>query len=152
MAEGYESLPRLGRMRINHLGEEDWNFSPLTPRFIWGGPYYQALQLPCPTGLNLFVLLPHHHKIITCRNNFLLDAVQSKVNSCLADFEEAEGCRCSSALVLPSYSPSTSSCLARKSSADIGEWKCLQGVIVHCNPIYGPPKCCKCHSHRRDCH
>lgn len=133
MAEGYESLHRLGKTRDKSPEEGRLELLSSYTFVHLGGPYYQALQLPCPAGLNLFVSHPHHHKIITWRNNFLLDAVQSKVNSCLADFEEAEGCCRSSAHHLPFYSSATSSCLACKSSTgkEIGSaWKELLSSVT----------------------
>lgn len=117
VAEGYESLPGTGRMRDKSPeGGGLELLSPLTPGFICGGPYYWALQLPCPASLNLFVPHHHHHhKIITLRNNFLLDAVHPKVNSRLADFEEAEGC-CSACSHPPCASLLSFPCLACKRS------------------------------------
>lgn len=132
MAEGYESLHRLGKTRDKSPEEGRLELLSSYTLVHFGGPYYQALQLPCPAGLNLFVSHPHHHKIITWRNNFLLDAVQPKVNSCLADFVEAEGCcRFNSHHLF--HFLATSSCLACKSSTgkEIGRaWKELLSSVT----------------------
>lgn len=138
-AEGCESLSRLGRTGDKSPGGGGPGLlSPLSPRFIRGGgrPYYRALQLPCPAGLNLFVLLPHRHKIITLPNNFLLVAVQLKVNSRRADFEEAEGCCHSSST--SSHLLLSSSCSACKSSAGEGSGSAGKELLSSATPLTIP--------------
>lgn len=99
--EVYESFPKPGRMKDKSPGGGRLELlSPLTPELIWGETLLLGLSITLSRWPEFICAAPHHHKIITLRNNFLLDAVQPKVNSRLADFENSEGCHCTVALLL----------------------------------------------------
>lgn len=89
--------------------------------------------------MNLFEPLLHHHKIITLRNNFLLDAVQPKVNGGLADFEKLKDAAAAPMLSSSSSHPLLScSYSACKSSRGKGSGNAWQELLSSVTPLTVP--------------